>query len=575
MTFPTASALSLLPFCRWSFRNDVKWPYERESAAASSGKKVHALAEAWVEGRSVVSHLNAEEGAKWNHLREWINQNRRDSWIAETPIAWNWKNDTARFLPKTGKARDYASATKDELTGTIDCLDTATAEPKDWKTGSKRDESAQLETLAHAAGLALGLKPRIAQAVYAGVGGVEVVDYKVPASLDTTRDLLATIPYSSAVKGDHCTALYCKARKVCPAWQVGYHKQAFALIPSSNLTQKPEQKREPMSRLSQVKKGVLDAPMKILIYGGEGVGKSTFASQTPSPIWLGADGGTAHLDVARMPEPKTWEDVIASIRELATEKHDYKTLVVDPVNWLEQLCWDFIVKRDEDSFFQGTNSAGKKIRSIEDYGYFKGQKTIAQREWVNFTHELTALVAAKQMHVVLVAHATVRKQKDPSGEDYERYSLAMFEDAAAHLRQWADYVLFARMRTMTTKQGAGAFAKFKAKSDGQREIRTTLNASFDAKSRPQLPDPLPLDYKSFMAARSASANRLETLKGELSALLSGADDDMIARVRAFISEDPQSATQYEEAIRAVSEKQKAEQKAEQKEEQHGTEATAS
>lgn len=573
---PTVSSLALLPFCRWSFRPEVTWPPERESKNAGDGKKIHALAEAYADRVTIKPPtLDAVSQQKWEHLRNWITANRRPGWRTEQPIAWNWVKDTARLLLKTKHARSYEGVTRDEIAGTADVLDVDTGDVIDYKTGSVRDEAAQITTLVHATGRALRRDIGTGRAVYASASGVQVVEYERPENFDSTRELLATIPHSQPVKGDHCRQLYCKARKVCPAWAPDYRPKKFTLIPETQLTQKPEQKREPMSRLSAVKKGVLDAPMKILIYGGEGVGKSTFASQAPNPIWLGADGGTAHLDVTRMPEPKTWEDVIASVRELAKEKHDYKTLVVDPVNWLEQLNWDFIVKRDEDAFFQHTSSAGKKIRSIEDYGYFKGQKTIAQKEWVAFTSELSALVAATQMHVILVAHATVRKQKDPSGDDYERYSLAMFEDAAAHLRQWADYVLFARMRTMTTKQGAGAFAKFKAKSDGQREIRTTLNASFDAKSRPQLPDPLPLDYRTFMAARSASGSRLDAVKAQLSAILETWDEETISKVKAFISEDPQSASQYEEAIRALSDKQKAEQKAEPKEEQHGTESAAS
>lgn len=91
--------------------------------------------------------------------------------------------------------------------------------------------------------------------------------------------------------------------------------------------------------LADVRSGVISAPQRLLVYGTEGSGKSTFAAGAPKAIFLGAEGGTLYLDVARLPEPRTWQDVLDGLALVEHDAHVYETLVVDPLNWLEALCW--------------------------------------------------------------------------------------------------------------------------------------------------------------------------------------------------------------------------------------------
>ncbi|MCS6901519.1 MAG: MAPEG family protein, partial [Myxococcales bacterium] len=76
-------------------------------------------------------------------------------------------------------------------------------------------------------------------------------------------------------------------------------------------------------------------PLRVVLYGVEGVGKSTFASQAPDPIFLCAEEGAVGLDVARFPTAHTWIEVLEAIRVLTHEEHPYKTLVIDSLDWLE------------------------------------------------------------------------------------------------------------------------------------------------------------------------------------------------------------------------------------------------
>jgi hypothetical protein len=299
------------------------------------------------------------------------------------------------------------------------------------------------------------------------------------------------------------------------------------------------------SLLSRVQKGMQEKPLRVVIYGPEGIGKSTFAAGAPAPIWIGADKGTQHLDISRMPVPTTWEDVRASVRELLVEPHDFRTVVIDPLNWLEPMVWRYVCDRDD----KGLAGAG----DIEAYGFAKGFKA-ALIEWRVLARDLEELSDKRAMNVVLVAHSQTRKQKSPDVEDFDRYTLAMHEEAAALFRQWADYVFLVK-RGVYAKAVDKEGKRFKGASDGSRVLQTAWAPAFDAKSRPQLPDPLPFPegsaWSTFIRAREWVANQLTAKRAELEQLLVGADPVNAAAVRAYVAEDPNDSRRYDEVINAL------------------------
>ena len=81
-------------------------------------------------------------------------------------------------------------------------------------------------------------------------------------------------------------------------------------------------------------------PPRILIYGTEGVGKSTFASAAPRPIFVQTEDGLAQIDCDKFPLAASFEDVRLALCELRTQQHDYETVVVDSADWLERMIWD-------------------------------------------------------------------------------------------------------------------------------------------------------------------------------------------------------------------------------------------
>lgn len=236
-------------------------------------------------------------------------------------------------------------------------------------------------------------------------------------------------------------------------------------------------------RLSQVVKGKIDRPPLIVLYGTDGVGKSTFAANAPKPIFIGAENGTDQLDVARMPRVSTWQDILESVDELGTQKHEYKTLVLDSADWAEPMLWKELCRRH-----------GKK--DIEAFGYSKGYN-VALDDWAVLLSKLERARDASGMGVIVLAHSIVRTFKNPFADgDFDRYEMSLHPKAAGKWRQWADCVFFATYEQFAREVGGRA----KGVTTGARVVHTERGAAFDAKNRFNLPEVLPLDYAAFAAA---------------------------------------------------------------------------
>lgn len=243
--------------------------------------------------------------------------------------------------------------------------------------------------------------------------------------------------------------------------------------------------------LAKVVRGKLAKPLRVLIYGIEGVGKSSFAAGAPDPIFIGAEDGTSELDVARFPEPSGFADALEAAAELTSAPHQYKTLVIDTLDWLEPMVWAHTCAVKRDKF-------GKPFPDIEAFGYGKGYAA-ALDYWRQLTAVLERMRAARDMHVVLVAHTWIKPFKNPAGEDFDRFEMKLHARAAGLMREWCDAVLFATHETHTYESGG----RTKGISSGARVIHTERCAAFDAKNRYDLPDTLPLDWGSFAEAVAA------------------------------------------------------------------------
>lgn len=279
-------------------------------------------------------------------------------------------------------------------------------------------------------------------------------------------------------------------------------------------------KQAPRMTLSAVKRGTIVRPMRILAYGTEGVGKSTFAAGAPSPIFIGTEDGTAQLDVARFPEPKSWQDVFDAVAALKRDAHDYKTVVVDTLDWAEPLCWQHVC-------------AKAKKENIEAFGYGKGY-IAALDLWRELLETLSDLRAARGMHIVLLAHANIRQFHNPEGDDFDRYELKLHAKAGGLCKEWCDAVLFMNYETFAVKDGN----RVRGVGSGARYIHTERRAAYDAKNRYGLPERIELSWDAFANAVAGADNdaRAKAITERIEEMLGreGIDERLATTVRETV-----------------------------------------
>ena len=261
-----------------------------------------------------------------------------------------------------------------------------------------------------------------------------------------------------------------------------------------------------MSLLAQIQRGRTAKPPRILVHGTEGVGKSTFASQAPKPVFVQCEDGLDEIDCEKFPLATTYDDVIAALTELRTGQHDYETGVIDSVDWLERLIWDKLC-------------AQYSVNSIEkvDGGYAKGY-THALTYWREIIDHLNALRNTRGMVILLIAHSKVERFEDPESSPYDRYSPRLHKHAAALLSEWADAVLFATRKIRTQTEDAGfnrkrTIAHAIGRDGGDRVLRCVGGPSCVAKNRYGIIEELPLSWPAFITALSNQQNQGEPING--------------------------------------------------------------
>ena len=232
-----------------------------------------------------------------------------------------------------------------------------------------------------------------------------------------------------------------------------------------------------------ITRGILKVAQKVLLYGVEGIGKTSLAAQFPDPVFIDTEGSTNGMDVKRLPKPTSWAMLQEDVKYVLSNPDCCGTLIIDTMDWAEALCNRQICD-------------AANVNSIEAFGYGKGY-TYSTEEMQKFLYLLDEVIA-KGIHIVLTAHAQIRKfeQPDEMGA-YDRYELKLGQKTssrtAALLREWADMVLFANYETYVINADEKGNKK---KAQGSRRVMyTTHHACWDAKNRHGLDEKLPLDYK--------------------------------------------------------------------------------
>ena len=232
-----------------------------------------------------------------------------------------------------------------------------------------------------------------------------------------------------------------------------------------------------------ITKGIISKPVKVCVYGVEGIGKTTFASQFPEPLFFDLDKGSAQLDVSRVTDITSWPLLLSSIKEIYDNPTICKTLVIDTADAAERMCIDYI--------------CGKfNKKGIEDFGYGAGY-TYLTEEFARFLVQLDACIG-QGINVVVLAHAVLKTVTLPEEMGtYDHWELKLSSKTtnkvAPLVKEWADLLLFANYKTILIEDGT------RKKAAGGKRIMYTMHTTFaDAKNRFSLAEELPFDYNEIV-----------------------------------------------------------------------------
>jgi hypothetical protein len=226
----------------------------------------------------------------------------------------------------------------------------------------------------------------------------------------------------------------------------------------------------------KITKGKQTRAQRVVLYGVESVGKSTFAAKFPKPLFLDIEQGTSHLDVDRC-EINTWKQLTDALAE--AKATDYKTIVVDSADWAERLCVEDLL-------------ATSKKTSIEDFGFGKGWVMVAER-MSRMLSSIDQLIDAGK-NVVMIAHSKIVRFEAPDAlAAYDRYELKLSKQSSPLLKEFADELWFLRFKTKVSTSETG---KGKGIGGKERILLTTHSAAYDAKTRSGLAEELPLEWAS-------------------------------------------------------------------------------
>lgn len=270
--------------------------------------------------------------------------------------------------------------------------------------------------------------------------------------------------------------------------------------------------------LDSIRTGKSLNPPRILLYAPHKFGKSSFGSNAPKPIFIQTEDGLGNIDVPSFPLAKSLPEVYEAMAILYTSEHDFQTLVLDSLDWLEPLIWAEVVKENP------TDAKGRKITEVSDLGYGLGYKLAAQK-WDEFLSRLNAIRLERNMTIILLAHDEVKKFDDPEKGTYNFYGPKLQKTAGEKVMEWADAILFGNYQVvLATDKGAfGAPDKVRVLGHGGRILLTQEKPSAMAGNRYNMPAEIniPADDTKWASAWTVIAKSVayfEALtKGEIKA----------------------------------------------------------
>lgn len=223
-------------------------------------------------------------------------------------------------------------------------------------------------------------------------------------------------------------------------------------------------------------------PPRILIHADHGLGKSSLGAAAPDPIFIQTEDGLENIDTNAFELARDFETVLLQLTHIYTADHQYKTLVLDSLDWLETRIFEHVCRQ-----------ANKD--SIADFGYGAGY-TAALEQFSRVVKALTAIRDDRNMAIILIAHSQVKTYQNPMGADYDRHCIKLREKNAELFLEWADLVGFLHFSVYVNSKKDGFGESNKAIGGTDRVLSCSPSAAYVSKNRYgintdiNLPDPV-------------------------------------------------------------------------------------
>ncbi|NZD50504.1 ATP-binding protein [Rhizobium leguminosarum] len=234
--------------------------------------------------------------------------------------------------------------------------------------------------------------------------------------------------------------------------------------------------------LKSLKSTTRENPPITLIYGVDGVGKSSLAAEFPDAIYISTAGERPpnDVDLATPGDVTTYEDLKNIVGDLLSEDHDFKTVIFDSLDGLEPIInAETCARIGADSI--GSNDKG----SPAAFGQGDVQGDV---EWGEFM-DACAQLTERGIAVVLLAHPEIKRFDSPVTDPYDRYQVKLRKRAAALVRERSDIVAFLNYRVSLKSKEVGIKKEVTHAEGGkERQIHLTEGAGFVAKNRYSMPD---------------------------------------------------------------------------------------